>query len=181
MSVYDYVVKAKDGKEVPLSEYKGDVMLIINSATECGFTPQYKELEKLYAADKDKGFVILDFPCNQFGGQAPGTDEEIGAFCSREYGVTFPQFSKIDVNGPDESPLFKYLKSQKGFAGFDPNNKLTPVLEDILTKADPNYAKSADIKWNFTKFLIDRDGNVIARFEPTTAMAEVKEEVEKLL
>lgn len=181
MTIYDFTVEDKNGNQVSLDEYKGYVVLIINSATQCGFTPQYKELEELYKKDKDKKFVILDFPCNQFGGQAPGTDEEIGNFCSLKYGVTFPQFHKIDVNGADASPLFTYLKDQKTFAGFDPNNKLTPVLTEILTKEDPSFADNSDIKWNFTKFLIDRDGNVVERFEPTTDMKVVDEAVEKLL
>lgn len=180
-SIYDYTVLDNEGNEVSLAEYKGKVLLIINSATHCGFTPQYKELEAMYTKDKDKGFVILDFPCNQFGEQAPGSDSEISQFCSMKYNVDFPQFHKIDVNGPDAAPLFTYLKEQKGFAGFDPKNPLTPTLEDILSKADPDYAKSSDIKWNFTKFLVDREGNVVARFEPTEDMAVVEEKVEEEL
>lgn len=181
MNVYDFTVEAKDGKQVPLKDYKGKVLLIMNSATECGFTPQYTELEEIYKEDRDKGFEILDFPSNQFGGQAPGTDEEISQVCSLKFGVDFPQFHKIDVNGPDAIPLFTYLKEQKGFAGFDPSNKLTPVLEDILSKQDPNYAESPDIKWNFTKFLVDRDGNVVERFEPTTSPAEIQKAIKKYL
>lgn len=181
MNVYDFTVTDNQGNEVSLADYKGKVLLIINSATHCGFTPQYKELEALYTKDKDKGFVILDFPSNQFGEQAPGSDAEISQFCTLKYNVDFPQFHKIDVNGPDAAPLFTYLKEQKGFEGFDPDNALTPTLEDILGKADPNYADSSDIKWNFTKFLIDRDGNVVERFEPTKDMTVVAEEVEKLL
>ena len=181
MSVYDYTVVDNQGNEVSLADYKGKVLLILNSATHCGFTPQYKDLEALYTKDKDKGFVILDFPSNQFGEQAPGSDSEIHEFCTLKYNVNFPQFHKIDVNGPDAAPLFTYLKEQKGFEGFDPKNPLAATLNDILSKADPNYADSSDIKWNFTKFLIDRDGNVVERFEPTTDMEVVAEEVEKLL
>lgn len=181
MNAYDFKVEDKQGKEVSLSEYKGDVALIVNTATECGFTPQYKDLEAMYKKFKDKGFVVLDFPCNQFGGQAPGTDQEISSFCSLKFGMSFPQFHKVDVNGPDAIPLYKWLEEQKTFEGFDQDNKLTPVLEDMLSKADPDYAKSSDIKWNFTKFLIDREGNVVARFEPTKNMAIVEEAVEKLL
>lgn len=181
MNVYDFKVEDKQGNEVSLSEYKGDVSLIVNTATECGFTPQYKDLERLYEEYKDKGFVVLDFPCNQFGGQAPGTDEEITSFCSLKFGVKYPQFHKVDVNGPDASPLFKYLEEQKAFEGFDKEHKLTPVLEDLLSKADPNYDKSADIKWNFTKFLVDREGNVVARFEPTKDMAVVEQAIKDLL
>ncbi|MBD5560781.1 MAG: glutathione peroxidase [Clostridia bacterium] len=181
MNVYDFTVTDNQGNEVSLADYKGKVLLIINSATHCGFTPQYKELEALYTKDKDKGFVILDFPSNQFGEQAPGSDSEIHQFCTLKYNVDFPQFHKIDVNGRDAAPLFTYLKEQEGFAGFDPKNPLTPTLDEILSKADPNYKDSSDIKWNFTKFLIDRDGNVVERFEPTTDMEVVSEEVEKLL
>lgn len=181
MNVYDFTVEAKDGSEVSLEQYKGDVMLIVNTATGCGFTPQYTDLEEMYKELKDKGFTILDFPCNQFGGQAPGTDEEITTFCTRTFGVSFPQFKKIDVNGPDAIPLYKWLEEQKPFEGFDAEHELTPVLEDMLSKNNPDYAKSPDIKWNFTKFLIDRDGNVVARFEPTKDMAIVKKCVEELL
>lgn len=181
MNIYDFTVEDVQGQEVSLSKYKGKVLLIVNTATECGFTPQLKDLEELYLKDKDKGLEILNFPCNQFGGQAPGSDAEIGNFCSLRYHVTFPQFHKVDVNGPDEIPLYKYLKEQKGFAGFDPANKLTPVLEDVLAKADPGYAQSPDIKWNFTKFLIDREGNVVKRFEPTADMEVVCAAVEELL
>lgn len=180
-SIYDYTVTDNQGNEVSLADYKGKVLLIINSATQCGFTPQYKDLEALYTKDKDKGFVILDFPCNQFGEQAPGSDSDIHQFCSLKYHVDFPQFRKIDVNGPDAAPLFTYLKEQKGFHGFNKDNPLTPTLDEILSKQDPNYADNSDIKWNFTKFLIDRDGNVVERFEPTDGMEIVEEEVEKLL
>lgn len=181
MDFYDFEAVDAKGDTVSMDKYKGDVVLVVNTATECGFTPQYKDLEKLYKKDHEKGFEILDFPCNQFGGQAPGTIEEIGSFCTLKYGTTFPRFEKVDVNGANALPLFTWLKEQKGFQGFDPANKLTPVLEDMLGKADPNYAASPDIKWNFTKFLIDRDGNVVARFEPTTSMETVDAEVEKLL
>ncbi len=181
MGVYDFTVKDKSGKEVFLKQYKGKVLLIFNSATKCGFTPQYKELEALYEKYAAKGLELLDFPCNQFGGQAPGTAEEIASFCSLNYGTKFPQFKKIEVNGEGADPLFRYLKSQKGFAGFDPKHKITPVLVDILSKADPDYAKSPEIKWNFTKFLIDREGNVVERFEPTADLALVEQKIAALL
>ncbi len=181
MSVYDFTVKDRKGEKVSLKAYEGKVLLIINSATECGFTPQYDELREIQNKYAERGFSILDFPCNQFGGQAPGTNEEIAQFCTMRYGVTFPIFGKLEVNGPGEDPLYTYLKAQKGFAGFDPAHELTPILEDILGKADPDYAKKTDIKWNFTKFLVDKKGEVLARFEPTTSLSVVEEAIAKAL
>lgn len=181
MNVYDFTVKNNQGKDVSLKEYEGKVLLIVNTATECGFTPQYSWLQKLFKKYEGQGFMILDFPCNQFGHQAPGTADEIAQFCQGRFGVTFPQFAKIDVNGKEEAPLYRYLKSQKGFAGFDPKHKITPILEGILSKDDPDYKKNPDIKWNFTKFLIDRKGGVVCRFEPTAAEALVEEKVKTLL
>lgn len=180
--LYDFTVKDREGKDVSLADYKGKVVLVVNTATECGFTPTYANLQELYAEEHDKGLEILDFPCNQFGQQAPGTAEEIHTFCTGRFGVTFPQFGKLEVNGVNEAPLFTWLKSQKGFAGFDPDHKITPILVDILGKADPDWEKKADIKWNFTKFLVDREGNVVERFEPTANVETVvKPAVEKLL
>lgn len=181
MKIFDFNVEDVNGGETPLKDYAGNVVLIINSATECGFTPQYDDLQDLFEKYGSNGFVILDFPCNQFGNQAPGSNEEIVSFCDSRYGITFPIFSKIEVNGNNESPLYTYLKSQKGFAGFDPEHPLTPMLESALGRKNPDYAESSDIKWNFTKFLIDREGNVVERFEPTTDMAEVEEKIVKLL
>ncbi|MGI6221668.1 MAG: glutathione peroxidase [Coriobacteriales bacterium] len=181
MGIYDFNVKAKDGSSVSLADFQGKVLLIINSATECGFTPQYKELEEMYAKYRGQGFEILDFPCNQFGGQAPGTDQEISDFCALKFGTEFPQFSKIDVNGPNADPLFAYLKEQKGFEGFGKGLK-AKALAVAVKKMDKNYSESSpDIKWNFTKFLVDREGNVIARFEPTKDMGEVDAEVAAIL
>lgn len=180
-NVYDFTVKDRKGNEVSLSEYKGKVLLIVNTATGCGFTPQYEELEAFYKSYKDQGLEILDFPCNQFGQQAPGTDDEIHQFCTLKFGTEFPQFKKIDVNGEGEDPLFTYLKAQKGFEGFDLENKLGKLLDDMLAKADPEFRTKSDIKWNFTKFLIDRQGNVVARFEPTHDMKQIEEEIKKLL
>lgn len=181
MSIYDFKAKDMKGNMVSLKEYEGKVLLIVNTATACGFTPQYEALENLYKKYKDKGLVILDFPCNQFKNQAPGTDEEISSFCSLNYGVSFPQFSKIKVNGEEAHELYKYLKEQKGFAGFDPAHKLTPVLDKMLSEENPDYKSSPDIKWNFTKFLIDRQGNVVSRFEPTTDMSVVEKSIQELL
>lgn len=171
--VYDFKVKGMDGEEVSLSRYKGKVLLIVNTATECGFTPQYKELEAMYEKFKDKGLVILDFPCDQFGGQAPGTIEEINAFCEGQYKTTFPRFAKTDVNGEAASPLFKYLKDKQGFKGFG-GGEQAKALGEALGKTDPDYASKSDIKWNFTKFLVDSKGEVVARFEPTASMNFVR-------
>ncbi|MBI9094336.1 MAG: glutathione peroxidase [Sphaerochaeta sp.] len=181
MSVYDISVKGKKGEEVSLSQYKGNVLLVVNTATQCGFTPQYDELQALYAKYQGKGFEILDFPSNQFDGQAPETIDEIDKICSLKFGTRFPRFAKIEVNGKGESPLYTFLKSKQGFKGFDMNHKIAPILSEILTKKDPDYAKNPSIKWNFTKFLIDRTGNVVQRFEPTHDMASVSDEVAKLL
>ncbi|MBQ7539035.1 MAG: glutathione peroxidase [Treponema sp.] len=178
--IYDYEVTKANGEKLSLSEYKGKVMLIVNTATGCGFTPQYEPIEKLYKDYHEKGLEILDIPCNQFGGQAPGSDEEIHEFCTLHYNTPFPQMKKSDVNGENELPLYTYLKEQKGFAGFD-EHKLKGLLEDMFSKADPDWAKKSDIKWNFTKFVIDRQGNVVARFEPTADMAKVEECIKSLL
>ena len=161
-SIYDFKVK-------DMSEFKGKVLLIVNSATKCGFTPQYEELQEMYDKYKDKGLVILDFPCNQFGGQAPGDIASIHEFCTSKYATTFPQFDKVDVNGDDESPLFAFLKSKQSFKGFG-NGEQAKFMDEMLKKNDPDYASKPDIKWNFTKFLVDSQGNVVARFEPTVSM-----------
>lgn len=181
MSVYEYNVVNQDGNEVSLSEFKGKVLLIINSATQCGFTPQYDKLQDLYEKYSSQGFVILDFPCNQFGNQAPGTDAEIASFCDAKFGITFPIFSKIEVNGENAAPLFQYLVKQKGFKGFDPEHPLTAILHSILERNDPSSLQTPDIKWNFTKFLIDRQGNVVDRFEPTTEIHVVEDKVKEII
>lgn len=168
-SIYDFKVKDMGGKEVSLSEYKGKVLLIVNTATKCGFTPQYEELQALYEKYKDKGLVILDFPCNQFGGQAPGDIASIHEFCTSKYNTTFPQFDKVDVNGDDQSPLFAFLKSKQAFKGFG-NGQQAKFMDEMLKKQDPDYASKPDVKWNFTKFLVDSKGEVVARFEPTVSM-----------
>lgn len=180
-SVLDFTVKDRKGNDVALSEYKGKVLLIVNTATKCGFTPQYEELEALYKAYKDKGLEILDFPCNQFGNQAPGSDEEIAKFCSLNYGTEFPQFKKIEVNGENEDPLFTYLKKEKGFEGFNLEHPIGKILDEMMTKADPDYATKPDIKWNFTKFLVDKEGKVIARYEPTHDIKLIEQDINKLL
>ena len=157
MGFYDFKVKDIRGNEKSLAEYEGKVVLVVNTATGCGFTPQYEGLEKLYEQYKDQGFVILDFPCNQFGNQAPGTEEEIHTFCTAKYAVSFPQFAKIDVNGANESPLYTWLKKEKG---------------GVL---------GSNIKWNFTKFLIDRKGNVVERFAPTATPESLEDKIKAIL
>lgn len=168
-SIYDFKVKDMEGNDVSLSQYKGKVLLIVNTATRCGFTPQYEDLQKMYDKFKDKGLEILDFPCNQFGEQAPGSIASIHEFCTEKYNTTFPQFDKVDVNGDNQSPLFKFLKAKQGFKGFGNGDK-AQFMDEMLKKQDPDYASKSDIKWNFTKFLVDRNGNVVARFEPTVSM-----------
>lgn len=180
MNIYDYTVPAADGSTVSLKDYEGKVLLIVNTATGCGFTPQYKDLEEIYHDDHEKGLEIIDIPCNQFAGQAPGSDEEIHQFCTLKYHTEFPQMKKSDVNGENELPLYSYLKSQKGFEGFG-NGVKAVAMSAMLKKIDPDYKNNPDIKWNFTKFAVDRKGNVVARFEPTADMKEVKACVESLL
>ena len=180
MNVYDFTVKAQDGSDVSLADYKGKVLLIVNTATGCGFTPQYTELQELYKEHRDDGLEILDFPCNQFAGQAPGTDDEIHEFCIGRFAITFPQFSKIDVNGDDAIPLYKWLTGNTRFEGFD-KNPAGIALAQMLKLKDKNFKTSPAIKWNFTKFLIGRDGEIIARFEPMTNMNKVKAAVEAAL
>ena len=180
-TVYDFTVKDRKGKDVSLKEYADQVMLIVNTATKCGFTPQYDELEKLYEQYRSDHFVILDFPCNQFGQQAPGRDEEIHEFCKLNFGTEFPRFKKVKVNGDDAEPLFKFLQEEKGFAGWDMEHPIAHILDDMLSKADPDYKEKPAIKWNFTKFLINKKGQVVARFEPTTKIDVIAAEIEKLL
>ena len=179
---YAHTVKDMMGQDVSLESYKGTVLLVVNTATHCGFTPQYTDLENLYADYSAKGFTVLDFPCNQFGQQAPGTEAEIHEFCTAKFDIKFPQFAKIDVNGENASPLFTYLKEQKGFEGFGEGERAAG-MEAMFDKRfpDTNWRESSDIKWNFTKFLIDRNGNVVARFEPTHDMKDIEDQIKKLL
>ncbi len=176
-SIYDFKMKDDVGQEVSLSDYKGKVLLIVNTATRCGFTPQYKELEALYEKYRSEGLEILDFPCNQFGEQAPGTIQEIHQFCEANFDIHFPQFDKIDVNGANEHPLYTYLKAQKGFGGFDVNDQRGKMMDGMLRKQDANYDKKSDIKWNFTKFLVSRDGRVLKRYEPTDEMTGIEADI----
>ena len=181
MNVYDFDVKKMNGEMQAMRDYEGKVLLIVNTASKCGFTPQVEGLEKLYQAYGERGLVIVGFPCNQFAGQDPGTNEEIKEFCSLNYGVTFPMMAKVDVNGENAAPLYQYLKSQKGFKGFDMEHPIVPKLDEILSAADKYYAQNSDIKWNFTKFLVDRNGAVVERFEPTSTPEQIAPSIEKLL
>ena len=158
MTVYDFTAKTIDGREVPLSEYRGKTLLIVNVASECGYTPQYKGLEALYEKYKGRGFEVLGFPCNQFGGQEPGTEAQIKTFCETKYAVKFPMFSKIDVNGPDAHPLYRFLK-----------------------KARPGILGSEGIKWNFTKFLVDKQGIPVKRYAPSDAPESLEPDLKKVL
>ena len=181
MNAYDFTVKAQDGSDVSLSDYKGKVLLVVNTATACGFTPQYTELQEIYDLHQKDGLEILDFPCNQFGEQAPGDDEEIHSFCTGRYGITFPQFSKVDVNGENAIPLFKWLTDNTKFEGFDKLHPIGMLLSQMLKKQDKNYKDSSTVKWNFTKFLINREGEIVARFEPTASMKKVQAKIEEVL
>jgi len=175
-TVYDFTVMDRTGKEVSLKDYEGKVLLIVNTATGCGFTPHYEPLEAMYADFRDKGFEILDFPCNQFANQAPGSDDEIHEFCTLKFGTDFPQFAKIDVNGDTADPLFAYLASEKPFKGFGKGLK-NAALNKFAAANNKQYGDKTYIGWNFTKFLIDREGKVVARFEPTDDMKDVRSAV----
>lgn len=181
MSVYDFKVKTIDGEEVSLEKYKGKVLIIANTASKCGFTPQYADLQKLYDKYSEKGLEILGFPSNQFAEQEPGSNNEVKNFCQFNYGVSFPLFSKIDVRGETAHPLFKYLSSQLPFKGLDLNHPSGKILDAFLKEKFPEFLIGDSIKWNFTKFLVDRNGEVIARFEPTTEPLDMISEIEKLL
>ena len=179
MSIYDYKVKNREGKNIALKDFKGNVLIIVNTATGCGFTPQYEGLENLYKKYHDKGLEILDFPCNQFGNQAPGTDDEIHEFCALKYNTSFDQFAKVDVNGKNELPLYTFLKSAitddeiKGI-----KNKMAMKAVEKISSSTKN---KNDIKWNFTKFLVDREGNVVGRYSPTFKPEDMEEKIKELI
>ncbi len=179
MNAFDFKVKAQDGSEVDFAQFKGKVLLVVNTATGCGFTPQYDEFQDMYDELKDKGLEILDFPCNQFGAQTPGSDEEIFSFCSGRYGITFPQYSKIDVNGENAIPLYKWLTENTKFEGFE--GEAEKILNPIVEGMDKDFRNNGNIKWNFTKFIINRDGEIVARFEPTAPVATVKAKIQGVL
>lgn len=172
MSFYDLSVEAADGSMVSMEDFRGKVVLVVNTATGCGYTPHYTQLEELYEKYHDQGFEIIDVPCNQFLNQAPGTDEEIHEFCTLKYNTQFPQMKKADINGDSAIELFKFLKNEKGFEGFG-KGPSAMMMKVMAKKQDKNYKNSSDIKWNFTKFLVDREGNVVARIEPTEGMDKV--------
>jgi len=181
MNIYDFNVKSIDGETIDLNSFKGKVLLIVNTASKCGFTPQYEGLQKLYEKYNSKGLEILGFPSNQFAEQEPGTNKEVQSFCKINYGVTFPLFEKTDVRGENAHPLFKYLSENTSFSGFDLNHPTGPILSDFLNENLPEFLEGNSIKWNFTKFLIDKEGNIIKRFEPTSEPSAIAEEIEKLL
>lgn len=177
MNVHDFSVKDNEQKEVPLARYKGKVLLVVNTATKCGLTPQYEQLEALYKKYHDRGFEILDFPSNQFLKQAPGSDEDINVFCTLNYGTTFPRFAKIDVNGEQADPLFVYLKQAAPTETEDAKGGAFRVMTKVLHP----FSKAGDIQWNFSKFLVGRDGEVAGRFAPTCKPGDLESAVEALL
>lgn len=181
MSIYDFKVTTIDGQEITLEDYRGKVLLIVNTASKCGFTPQYAGLQQLYTQYHDQGLEVLGFPSNQFAGQEPGDESEIKNFCSLKYDVTFPLFRKIDVRDAGAHPLFQYLTSQAPFKGLDLAHPIGKKLAEVLETRFPHLLEGDSIKWNFTKFLIDRNGKVIARYEPTTEPEALRGVIEKLL
>ena len=179
MSIYDYSIVDRNGKEISLKGNKGKVLIIVNTATGCGFTPQYEGLEKLYKEYHEKGLEIIDIPCNQFGNQAPGTDDEIHEFCALKYNTSFDQFAKADVNGENELPLYTYLKEQIKEDKIDGlKNKMAMKAVEKISKATK---KDGDIKWNFTKFLVDKDGKVIGRYSPTFKPENMEKDIKKVI
>jgi len=179
MSIYDFKIKNRNGEKIPLSNFKNNVLIIVNTATGCGFTPQYEGLEKIYKKYHKKGLEILDFPCNQFGNQAPGTDDEIHEFCTLKYNTSFDQFAKIEVNGKNEDPLYTYLKNEIADDIIDGvKNK---VAMKTIEKISKTSKTKKDIKWNFTKFLIDKDGHVAYRYSPTYKPEDMEKEIQKLI
>jgi glutathione peroxidase len=179
-SIYQFSAETNKGEELNFSQYKGNVLLIVNTASKCGFTPQYDGLEALYLKYAPKGFYVIGFPCDQFGHQEPGTNDEIEEFCRLNYGVTFPLMAKSDVNGENANEIFKWLYSEKPFAGFG-DSETGKFMDGMLSRNDSDYASNPDIKWNFTKFLIDRKGRVVARFEPVVTPEQLESEIEALL
>lgn len=178
MSIYAIQAELSNGEKISLEDYRGKVLLVVNTASKCGLTPQYEGLENLFRSYKDQGFSVLAFPCNQFGGQEPGTDEEIQTFCSINFDVSFPVFKKIEVNGENAHPLYQYLREQ---APEDSQVDTNSRLYHHLSKNFPQILEGSDIKWNFTKFLIDQNGNVVKRYFPSTLPEELESDISKLL
>jgi glutathione peroxidase len=181
VNIYDFQVKDIDGKIISLAEFKGKVLLIVNTASKCGFTPQYEELQALYNAYADQGLEILGFPSNQFAEQEPGSNTEVQNFCRLNYGVSFPMFEKTEVRGANAHPLFAYLTEQVPFTGFDASHPIAGKLQEALQTTFPELLTGDGIKWNFTKFLVSRQGDVVGRYEPTTSPLAMKPAIEKLL
>ena len=181
MSLYDFKMRSISGKEVSLADFKGKVLLIVNTASKCGFTSQYEELQELYNMYQQYGLEILGFPSNQFAAQEPGSNDEVQSFCKINYGVTFPLFEKMDVRGDHAHPLFHYLTEKAPFKGFDPNHPIAEKLQSVLKEQFPELLEGNGIKWNFTKFLVDKQGHVVGRYEPTTPPLAMKSDIEKLL
>ena len=179
-TIYQFSAESNSGDPVNFADYKGKVLLVVNTASKCGFTPQYDGLEALYQKYKDQGLVVIGFPCDQFGHQEPGSNEEIEEFCRLNHGVTFPLMAKSDVNGENANEVFKWLYAEKPFAGWG-ESEMGKAMDGMLSRSDPDYASNPDIKWNFTKFLIDRKGHVVARFEPVVTPEELESEIEALL
>ena len=180
MDIYDLSIRRADGTEQPLGDFRGKVLLIVNTATECGFTPQYAPLQRMYGEYGPRGLEIIDVPCDQFGNQAPGTDEEIHGFCTGRFGVTFPQYAKSEVRGPGAIPLFRYLADNTRFEGFGKGPKAL-MMAARAKRMDKGYRDNGEVKWNFTKFLVDRQGRIVARFEPTRDMEDVESAVRDLI
>lgn len=181
MKLYDITIKDLNQNDVSLSSFEGKILLIVNTATHCSYTKSYKDLESLYRKYQNHGFEILDFPCNQFKGEAPESDMEIDEFCKTNFHTTFRRFSKVDVNGEHASPLFSFLCKKKKFQGLDRGDLMTPIISIYNLKMNPIWESDPEIKWNFTKFLVDRSGKVIKRFEPTTSIEKIDSAIEKLL
>jgi glutathione peroxidase len=179
-TIYQFSAESNSGEQVNFADYKGKVLLIVNTASKCGFTPQYDGLEALYQKYKSEGFTVIGFPCDQFGHQEPGSNEEIEEFCRLNHGVTFPLMAKSDVNGENANEVFKWLYSEKPFAGWG-ESETGKFMDGMLSRNDPDYASNPDIKWNFTKFLIDRNGKVVARFEPVVTPEEIDDQIVALL
>ncbi|PXW87325.1 glutathione peroxidase [Streptohalobacillus salinus] len=180
-TIYDFEALTAQGEPVALNTFAGDVFLVVNTASKCGFTPQFEDLQKLYHKYKDQGFTILGFPCNQFNAQEPGTNEEAAAFCKKNYGVEFPVFGKVDVNGRRSHPIFQFLKQEKPFQGFDETTMNGKLIKKIVTDRYPEWVVGDDIKWNFTKFLVNRNGEVIKRFEPTDEPMDFEKDIQAVL
>ncbi|MBP3228960.1 MAG: glutathione peroxidase [Bacteroidaceae bacterium] len=180
-NIYGFTARNGAGQDVSMADFRGKVVLVVNTATQCGFTPQYAALQELFEKYADKGLVVLDFPCNQFGGQAPGSLADINKFCTAQFGTTFPRFAKILVNGADETPLFTFLKKKLPFRGFALDTELGQAMHAMLSRQDADYARKSDVKWNFTKFLVNRKGRPVQRFEPTADMREVEAAIIRLL